>query len=341
MFVKQYIAMENNKPSITVAVEWDNAGDVSDQRSKQSLYSLAERLDEARDMVSLPIRVMLIFDRDEANQNDVQQLLNETLGQSPDLIQAELHPVQDMHYYELKNYAAQITTTDILVLYDSDLDADEGFVPKLLQPLEDPNVQVVNGIAHMELSDFTSRAFALFWIFPTEYDDEKVRLAKRFNCNSAAIRTDLLKEIPLPSHPHYRVQCTFWSDKLEKKGIDILKVEATAEHPPPRGFFHILERAALQGRDNDTRYAVRKNPNRLRRFFSAFGRFLKMSKKATLRGLKYGRKFGLQVYQIPFAILFGIYYNFIVFASQAYHSLFGPVITPDFSNTKVVSSQAD
>ncbi len=170
--------------------------------------------------------------------------------QSPGL-QADIHIAEGLEYYPLKNFGIQLTTGDIVLLIDSDVIPDPGWLAYLLSSFERGEVSVVAGQPYVGSDDLFSRAFALGWIFDRRYPSPDIEPAPIIFSSNIAFRSDAIRPAGFPCiGSRTRGAAQLLRRKLERRGITLwLNRRAYVDHPPPSNLRHMLVRALAHGRD--------------------------------------------------------------------------------------------
>jgi len=237
-------------PSFSIVVEWDNVRQSELERAHAMLRALRTQLSELRSRVPEPPDVLLLYDRNEVDAEIIRQSV-EVFGPPDGLCRLRVVPVEGMHYYELKNAGAKVSSGEIVVFADSDVIPKPGWLEALLESFADPRVQVVGGQTYMSLNSLYSRAFAVFWFFGVRADRSDLVEHRRFAANNVAFRRTVLERFPFPRGELYRGNCVWLTHTLREKGIPIFRqYRAEAEHPPPVGVGNFFIRALWDGYDN-------------------------------------------------------------------------------------------
>jgi hypothetical protein len=153
-------------------------------------------------------------------------------------------------YYEQKNFGVRHTDGDTIILIDSDVVPDDGWLGHILEALRHPEVQVVSGETYLATDTFYDRLLAAFWIFDTKKPPRPLREVSNFYANNVAFRADILRRFPFPSADTYRGQCATLAKTLRSNGIKLHRAGAAmVSHPPPAGLSHFVNRAICHGHD--------------------------------------------------------------------------------------------
>jgi hypothetical protein len=237
-------------PDITVIVEWENVLLSGKERSERML----SRLSEQACALGRPLEVIVVCNPADADPSGLRSLLEDRLGAADGApIPWRLVSAPGAHYYELKNRGAAEARGPVVVLLDSDVVPDAGWLAGMVEPFADPAVAVVAGNTYVEPRSLYSRAFALGWFFPRRSQTPGLRDGARyFWANNLAFRRELLIQnpFPRPADGSTRGACADLAASLRGQGICLWQsTAAQVSHPPPRGLGHFIARAVADGRD--------------------------------------------------------------------------------------------
>jgi hypothetical protein len=223
-------------------------------------------------------------------------------------IQAELSELADirlielpgLRYYELKNEAAKRASGDIIVFLDSDIVVQPGWLDVLLEPFDNPEVQVSAGVTSFLPEDFLSRTFALAWFFPLPND----RIEKRgIYANNVAFRRNWFLENPYPYSDGFKVSCSVHARKLHRDGVKVARPHAVGYHRFwADGFDFILWRALTAGRDADRKITAGHIAGRGKRVRTALSSWLKRMRSKPRRIIQSRKHVDMPWYEVPPAI---------------------------------------
>jgi hypothetical protein len=294
--------MHQDKPQVSIILEWENALLSEMDRAREMLRQVRQQVMQQ----NLDFEMVVLFNPEQIDRSLLENELKTGLDDEARL-PYRIEPAQGLHYYDLKNYGAKIAAADIIVFVDSDVIPEEGWLSSLLQPLlEDPSLNVVAGTSYIDPVDFTGKAFALSWLFPLRskhsYTDRK---AKSFHANNLALRKDYFLNNPFPEMPHgmTRGACGMLAARMRSQGQVICRQHAAkVSHPPPNGLSHTLVRAIAEGRDGA--FKERTSGNRVAWFFKVVRKFVrKIFNRAVFRVIRDRGEVGLPLWQVPFAVL--------------------------------------
>jgi hypothetical protein len=226
-------------PRVSIVIEWDNIALAGARRAQAMLRRLAAELGPAPP----PLEILL------CHESSLHPDLSLDEYGLPPVWRAI--PVAGARYYQLKNQGAARSAGEIIVFLDSDVIPDPGWLSALLQPFDDPRVQVVAGHAYIDPTTTYSKAFALTWFFPLRASPAPLQPVTHFFANNVAFRRATLLAHPFPEQAGVsRGACLQLAAELGAAGIAIWKTTAAqVSHPAPRGGRHFVLRALAQGRD--------------------------------------------------------------------------------------------
>lgn len=159
--------------------------------------------------------------------------------------------VPDGRYYEMKNAGSRAARGLVVLQTDADVTIEPGFLAGLVQPFEDPDVQVITGNTYIGPFDtLLDRAVALFWHFPLRSDETTLRPCTIINANSVAARREVFLRFPFQIDRRYRGACQDFAADVRAAGIATWEQPAArCAHPKPGGWLGTARRALWQGHD--------------------------------------------------------------------------------------------
>jgi hypothetical protein len=246
--------MGSVEPSLSIVVEWENARLAEAERPLAMLAELARQLDELAVPSPRPVEIVLLHNPEAVDGAAIEAMIDHARPRDRWAASFRLLASADRTYYEQKNFGVASTSGDIVLLLDSDVVPEPGWLQKLLAAFDDPAVAVVCGSTYIELASLYDRAVALFWLFPLRPEGERMEEAKSFYANNVAFRRAVIAANPFPDLPTFRGQCRMLSERLRTQGIRILRhTGARVSHPPPNGWRHFVNRALCEGHDEAVR----------------------------------------------------------------------------------------
>lgn len=316
----------NAVPEVTLVIEWENVRLSGEGRGEEMLRRVAEQL-RVFDRV---VEVIVVCDPEGAAVAELEALLTRRLG-PPDTTPFgwRLVTAPGVHYYELKNRGAAEAQAPLLVIIDSDVIPEDGWLAAVVEPFADPNVHVVAGHSYIDGKGLYSRAVALGWFFPLRSQVLKRNdRGSHFFANNVAFRTDVLRSHPFAcaADGATRGACSRLGRELVNRGFRIcVTTAAQVSHPPPNGLKHFLVRAVADGRDEVLQWrSVGKSgwtlPIRIAR------RYIKRSSRSFGSIARHRRDVDLGLEQVPLAWgIMGSYFGIAVVGALATWIAPGPM----------------
>jgi hypothetical protein len=154
-------------------------------------------------------------------------------------------------YYESKNRLASVASGDLLVFVDSDVIPSDDWLPMLLRPFEDPDVNIVGGRTIVgPLTSAWDKAVSATWFFdPTPR--EGIDAVSHFYANNVAMRSGFFR-----SHMYeidsteFRGACARLAQDLVRHDHVILRAnDALCMHMSPSFLADVTAWYALTGSD--------------------------------------------------------------------------------------------
>lgn len=182
----------------------------------------------------------------------------------------------DLEYYQAKMRGVELTTGEVIVLFDSDCLYNPEWLESLVAPFAREDVQMVAGETSLKVTGPYGLAMALTYIFPryTRRDYQTVDSTRDIQptggyfCNNVAFKRSLLTHFPIPGNlPLYRGNCVIHAHQLAANEHTIWQQpKSRAFHAPPNGLSHFVSRFLMLGYDAlcVSRFAnnpIAKDPN--------------------------------------------------------------------------------
>lgn len=309
-------------PAVTILIEWENAMDVEAYWVHRALQAFTAELAHCQDEMSTPARVLYLYDRSRVQEQDIRDTIAKVAPRLPALCTLELVPTPGLTYYQLKNYGAQRTTTEFVVMLDSDAAPQPDWLSGLLQPFEDPEVMAVGGFTTLGHNNVVSRVMALIWTFNLPSEHQATRQRKKIHANNCAFRTEFFQANPWPDLPAFKKQCGFWLRDIDRRGIKWVRTTAARTvHAPQPGVAFLTWRAWMAGSDRDVQTYYTRGPSRRQRLGFAVSYWLKKCWRSTRRIVRKGHEVQLPLWQMPAALFLAYGYCTILFVAQVVAAL--------------------
>jgi len=317
-----------HKYDVSIVTEWENVLLAEEERCVRMLRQLRLQVLAS----SRSIEVLVVFNPRQVAGTVVDEAVRRYLlppGDTGRVIPCRIEPAPNLHYYQLKNFGAQLALGNIIVFLDSDVIPEEGWLQAITQPFFDhPEISVLAGHTYLDPNGLLGRAFALGWYFPLRSHSLKLASdTKYFFANNVAFRRHLLEKYPFPEMPEGKTRgaCSRLAQILIGEGTVIWSnAAAQTSHPPPNGFSHFLIRGFAQGRD----WAITKHEQgtgRLVCSFIALRNVFSDSFNMSIRTIRNGHTIALPFWQAPIAVgIMSIYYIEICLGAWMYLIAPGP-----------------
>jgi len=235
---------------IALIVEWDNARLSEVDRAREMLRRVSSQAALAARQSKHRFDLVLVYDPETIAPEIPRAVLAECVDERAWPGHVSLLEAPGQHYYEQKNFGVRHVDADIIILIDSDVIPDDGWLEQLLRAMRDPAVQVVSGETYLATDTYYDRLLAAFWLFETKKQAQGVYEARNFYANNVAFRGDVIRRHPFPAAETYRGQCATLAKTLRSEGIRLYRAgSAMVSHPPPSGLSHFINRAICHGHD--------------------------------------------------------------------------------------------
>ncbi len=192
---------------VTIVIEWENPRDVGSVWTDRAMRSLAEELAREGAVASDKPTVLYLFDTEVLDEASVRRSIARSAPELDELASLRVIPTPGLTYYQLKNHGVALTETPYVILLDSDVSPQPGWLRGLLRPFEDPQIMAVSGVTSLESHDLISRTMALIWIFDLPSEHENSRGEPNVHANNSAFRTRFFQENPFPNTLAFKKQC--------------------------------------------------------------------------------------------------------------------------------------
>jgi hypothetical protein len=239
--------------SLSLIVEWENAGRIGSRRAEIMLAALGGQL------AALPPRfrdaeLLFVHDGTREAASAVEAVVRASGLLTP--WRAAASP--DPSYAGQKRHGARLARGEILVFLDSDVIPQPGWLEGLVTPFARAETEIVCGATYIEPRDFYSAAMALGWLFPLRPRETGLVEADWLQANNFALRRDIFLALPSPPCEGYRDGTMRIVEMLRQRGHRILLNRGAAvDHPPPEGARHFVLRALWSGYDHALRWRRR------------------------------------------------------------------------------------
>ena len=234
-------------PSFSIVLEWENARLAGAERASLMLRELVCQAREISSEVAVRPELILLYEKEEVPHDAVEQAVNAACG-SDAPFDVRYHATEGAGYYGQKNEGAQLARHEYILLLDSDVVPEPGWLRALVGSLG-PGVNVVGGTTYVDTQTFFGRAFGLFWFFPVRTEARGLKQVRYFYANNVMFRRDLFLAYRFADLPLYRGQCKILADGMRENGVRIFQqTGARVSHAPPNPR-HFVHRALSEGHD--------------------------------------------------------------------------------------------
>ena len=244
-------------PRLSIVLEWENALRSGEDRASDMLKELGAQLAEHRTTTRARWELISVFDPRCIDEKEVREAVERSLDAKGLSLDCICLPAPGADYYAMKNLGVKRANGTIVVLLDSDVVPDPGWLAALLGSFESPAVSIVSSACYIEPMGIVRKVLALIWVFEPRTAASGMRIVGDRWPNSAAIAnsTAYRREVFL-SNPFddssgtARGSCARQVARFRAMGIPVYKnYAARLNHPAPVGFVAFPERAIARGRD--------------------------------------------------------------------------------------------
>src|SRR4051794_20127613 len=151
-------------PSFSIVVEGENARLSGAERAGRALCELVSQVRELSGDLARPPELIVLHEKQIVPRDVVERAVSKACGSEPPC-KVLIHATEGSDYYGQKNEGAELASRPYVLLLDSDVIPEPGWLRSLIGSLR-PGVDVVGGGTYVETQSFFGRAFGLFWFFP-------------------------------------------------------------------------------------------------------------------------------------------------------------------------------
>lgn len=289
---------------ITFVLEWENAILSELERTSELLTQIHLQSNTQK---QAQFELLILHNSEQVSEEFISDFLRNVLNEKnlPEMEETRVLDVKDAHYFQLKNEGVRHAKGETVIILDSDIIPQAGWLEALLNAHQKYPEAIIAGATHIDYSDFIGKCFALAWFFPAPSDRSDMESANLIFSNNFICKKQLLIDNPYPKMAEgvtRGADTLLWKD-LERKGVKLFIChQAKASHPAPNGWEHFFNRALAEGRDDYLRLFERDfqvgNPE-----FRFFKIYLLRSKNTIVRIWKNRAKVNLSLWQVPFATI--------------------------------------
>ncbi len=238
------------KQSLTIVVEWENAIIADQSRALQMLSCIGHDLRTLGPKHFSGVEIISGYDPTGIRLEVIERMLDQGLGVIP-WIDIRNIPLPGRDYYQMKNECVAESRGEIILLLDSDVIPAQGWIQKITETFDSPEVQICASAVHLSARSLQEKTLALIWVFDLPSSAIGIKETRNIWVNSVAYRREILLNFPFPlSDGTARASCAQHVRELRAAGIPMRqRVDAHVEHPAPKGFYEFVERALARGRD--------------------------------------------------------------------------------------------
>ena len=278
--------MNETLPTFSLVIETENL-EVSDlqhlERSLRSLRMQTFPLAKAQEIILVDTGVLAreILEKSCAPYGQIQ--IVSTPGEHD--------------YFKVKMFGFPYTTGEVVLFADCDCSYDPDWLRNMLQPFQDPAIQVVTGETYHRIRNPYDLAVALAWVLEPYSLENELKPVRVYMANTMAFRRQVLLRHPLQgSRQFMRVGQIEHGEELAAGGIVIWQQpKARVDHEVP-GLNTIFGR--MYGAGQDVHFISKRKINPLGKKDLWRTRFFRLLHKIKLT-FEYDRN---SIYYFPFAM---------------------------------------
>lgn len=320
--------------SVAVIIEWENVLSSEINRCEEMLRQLRDqvvqlsllgnqrassKVDTFLSSIKFPIQALLLFDSDHVVLDSIVETVERIIKPNTKTISTKYVAAPGLDYYQLKNYGASKTESDIVVFLDSDVIPENDWLINLLGTFADPEVSVVGGNAFIDPYNLYAKAFAVGWFFEMRSNEKVIKKHDHFFANNVAFKKEVIGKYNFPKITgSSRGSCRRLAEILLENNISVYRnPNAKVKHPPPKSE-NFWVRGFAQGRDylllNQSAEEQLKSEKSRSRAERGLKHWAEKGMERMFSIVKNRSKVNLPLIGVPFAFLMmGVYYiNFFL-----------------------------
>ncbi len=220
-------------PSFTVVIEWGRFLQTDEVwRARTMLQRLNEQILQVSKKISNG-EILIIFDPEEIDGSEVEKFAKKQLSPCINIIKFRLIPSPRLLSYEMKNFGAEKSSNELILLVDSDVIIDDGWLVGYLESFKDPEVNVVSGNTYLGLNTLVEKVLGLVSFIPLP-DVDHMYEEYYFHGQNVAFRRNVFLAHPFPKLNSFHGQCSVLINELISNNIKIYRQpKCRTAHPMP------------------------------------------------------------------------------------------------------------
>lgn len=310
-------------PPVTFIVEWGNAIVVDDRWAKKAILAFQDELERCSNRFARKPGIMYLFDENAVRESTIRDVIDQVAPKLAKLADLELVATPGLTYYKLKNHGVSRAETDLVVMLDSDVSPQPGWLEGLLSPFADKEVMAVGGVTLAGWEDLWSKTMALSWFFNLSSEREKTVKRRKIHVNNCAFRTAFFRKNPFPElKGSFKKSCSFWLRDIDRRGVSWVRTaDAIAVHAPFPGGSFTIWRAWTTGKDRDLEIYYTVTKSRLGRLGHALYYWLRKLVRSWSRIWTKGVQVDLPIWQRPIAMLYSLCFFTAMLFGELYSAI--------------------
>ncbi len=282
-----------------------------------------------------PLELVVTYN-ESLESNEIIRSLSNFIGAHNPMIKVILLPSPALKYFDLKNYGAERTTSDIIVFLDCDVIPQQDWLINLISSFANADLGVVGSNTYIQHSTIYQKGYALIkFEFPSD-SNELVPSYDIPHGNSIAFRRSTFEKYPFPpTGSSYKLAFRYLVNNLRAGGEQLYaNLGAQVEHPAPlpgniliRGFFHGRDEMMLRQDNKKNRDGKAEAYHSNHTFFGL--NELRLAYQRLLRIFKNYKKVQVTMLELPFAMLIVFLYYSAVAAGYFVTMLFPNILRGD------------
>jgi len=234
-------------PSFTIVIEWDRIFQ-SDYiwRAQLMLQRLCEQILQIFKEKSNN-EILIIYDPYKIDGSEIEKFVMKYLVPCINILKIRIQQAPGLSYYEVKNFAAKISSTELMLFVDSDIVPDDRWLVEMLKAFEQTEVDIVSGNTYIGLHNIIAKVLALITFQPLP-DIDHMYERNHFYGQNVAFRRKILLSHPFPKLNTFHGHADVLINELLNNDIKIYRQpKCTADHPMPITLREFVTWGLVQG----------------------------------------------------------------------------------------------
>jgi len=235
-------------PSFSIVIEWGRFLQADEAwRAQKMLQKLSEQILQASKKISI-CEIQIVFEPEEIDGSEVEKFAKKELSSCINIIQLRLVPAPGVLYYDMKNLGGKLSSNDLILLIDSDLIPDDGWLEGFLESFGQSDVNVVSGNTYLGGHTLLEKVMGLVLFMPLPDAMDHLYEKLQFYGQNVAFKRELFVAHPFPKSNSFHGHADTLLAELVNDNIKIYRQpKCRAAHPMPDTLKEFVTWGLVQG----------------------------------------------------------------------------------------------